>query len=83
MKAFAVKTSIRADPERTWALPTDAPEYTRWNSTVQKVAGKIALGERVTVHPKINPGLAFPVTELYGTDGSTHRPGYCGLAAGL
>jgi hypothetical protein len=23
--------------------------------------GKIALGERVTIHPKINPGRAFPV----------------------
>jgi hypothetical protein len=62
MKAFAVKTTIRADPERIWTLLTDAPEYARWNATVQKVEGKIALGERVAVHPKINPGRAFPVT---------------------
>ena len=61
MKAFAVRTSIRATPERIWALLTDAAGYTRWNNTVQKVAGKIALGERITVHPKINPGRAFPV----------------------
>ena len=62
MKAFAVRTSIRATPESIWALLTDAAGYTRWNNTVEKVDGKIAKGERVTVRPKINPGRAFPVT---------------------
>jgi hypothetical protein len=62
MKVFSVRVSIRATPERIWALLTDAAGFTRWNNTVQKVDGKIALGERVTVHPKINPGRAFPVT---------------------
>jgi uncharacterized protein YndB with AHSA1/START domain len=61
MKAFAVKTTIRATPERIWQLLTDAAGYSRWNNTVDKVDGKIASGERVTVHPKINPGRAFPV----------------------
>jgi hypothetical protein len=61
MKAFAVKTSVRATPERIWSLLTDAAGYTRWNKTVEKIDGKIALGEKVTVHPKINPGRAFPV----------------------
>jgi len=61
MKAFAVKTSIRATPELIWSLLTDAAGYTRCNNTVEKVDGKIALGERVTVRPKINPGRAFPV----------------------
>jgi hypothetical protein len=61
MKAFAVKTSIRATPERVWALLTDAAGYIRWNNTVNKVDGKIALGERVAVHPKVNPGRVFPV----------------------
>ena len=61
MKAFAVKTSIRATPERIWALLTDAAGYVRWNNTVRKVEGKIAPGERITVHAKINPGRAFPV----------------------
>jgi hypothetical protein len=61
MKAFAAKTTIRATPERIWNLLTDAAGYNRWNNTVDKVTGKIAPGERVTVHPKINPGGAFPV----------------------
>jgi hypothetical protein len=61
MKEFAAKTSIRATPERIWTLLTDAAGYVRWNNTVEKVEGKIALGERVTLYPKINPGRAFPV----------------------
>jgi hypothetical protein len=66
MKVFSVKTSIRATPERIWALLSDAAGYTRWNNTVEKVDGRIALGERVAVHPKTNPGRAFPlkVTEF-------------------
>src|SRR5580693_2733658 len=61
MKAFSVKTSIRATPERIWALLTDAAGYVRWNNTVQRVEGKIAPGERITVHAKINSGRVFPV----------------------
>jgi len=61
MKAFAVKITIRATPERIWKLLTDAPGYSGWNNTVSKIEGRIALGEKVTVHAKINPGRAFPV----------------------
>ncbi len=61
MKAFDVKTSIRAMPERIWDLLTDAAGYPHWNSTVQKIEGKVALRERVTVYPKMSPGRAFPV----------------------
>jgi hypothetical protein len=61
MKAFAVKITIRANPESIWKLLTDASGYTDWNNTVSKIEGRIALGEKITVHAKINPGRAFPV----------------------
>lgn len=61
MKTFSASTSIRATPESIWAILTDAPNYTRWNTTVDKVDGRIALGERIAVHAKISPGRAFPV----------------------
>lgn len=61
MKAFSVTTTIRATPESVWALLTDAPHYPNWNRTVSKVEGRIAPGERIVVHAKINPGRAFPV----------------------
>jgi hypothetical protein len=61
MRTFAVKTLIQASPERIWTLLTDAANYIRWNNTVTRLDGKIALGERLTVHAKINPDRAFPI----------------------
>jgi uncharacterized protein YndB with AHSA1/START domain len=61
MKTFATSIVIQAPRERVWALLTDAPAYPSWNTTVDKVEGRIALGEKITVHAKINPGRAFPV----------------------
>jgi hypothetical protein len=61
MKTFEAAIPIRATPETIWAILTDASRYTDWNPTVDKVEGRIAAGETVTVHAKINPGRAFPV----------------------
>jgi hypothetical protein len=58
----AVTASIHAAPDRIWSILTDAPRYPEWNPTVNKVDGRIAPGERVALHVKINPGRAFPVT---------------------
>ncbi len=62
MKHFATTITIRATPERIWSILTDAPRYTEWNTTVDRVEGRIAAGERITVHAKLSPGRAFPVT---------------------
>ncbi len=61
MKRFACSTAIRATPEKIWALLTDGANYPSWNTTVSKLDGRIALGEKITVHAKISPGRAFPV----------------------
>ncbi len=61
MKTFATRALIRASPEAVWQLLTDGPGYPKWNGTVNKVEGTIALGEKITVHAKISPGRAFPV----------------------
>src|ERR1700704_5106243 len=62
MKSFATAITIRARPETVWALLTDAARYPQWNSTVEKIDGRIAAGEKVTVHAKATPGRAFPLT---------------------
>jgi hypothetical protein len=62
MKTFACRTTIRALPERIWAILTDAAGYPAWNPTVSRVDGRIAPGERIALHVTINPGRAFPVT---------------------
>ncbi len=61
MKSFATRTTIHATPDAVWRILTDAPSYPSWNSTVTKVDGQIALGEKVTVHVRVAPGRAFPV----------------------
>ena len=61
MRSFATRITIRAKPEDVWRILTDASSYPSWNSTVTKVDGRIALGEKVTVHVKAAPGRAFPV----------------------
>ncbi|MBL8348715.1 MAG: SRPBCC domain-containing protein [Burkholderiaceae bacterium] len=52
---------IRGAPGAIWQVLTDAPAYPRWNSTVKRVVGTIALGSTVTVHAEVAPGRAFPV----------------------
>jgi hypothetical protein len=61
MKAFSVSTLIRATPEAIWTILTDASRWTEWNTTVDRIEGKIAPGEKVTVYVKINPGRGFPL----------------------
>jgi hypothetical protein len=62
MKQFAAAVSIHATAERVWSILTDASRYPEWNPTVDKVDGRIAAGERIALHVKLNPGRAFPVT---------------------
>lgn len=40
----AIATTIRASPDRIWALLTDAVGFPRWNSTVTSIEGEIAEG---------------------------------------
>jgi hypothetical protein len=61
MKTFETSTLIQAKPERVWELLTDGPGYPSWNTTVDRLEGRIAPGEKITVHAKISPGRAFPV----------------------
>jgi hypothetical protein len=61
MKSFASSTRIEAPAEKVWALLTDAANYPAWNTTVDRIEGRIAPGETIKVHAKISPGRAFPV----------------------
>ncbi|MFT5683042.1 MAG: hypothetical protein ACI8RZ_003969 [Myxococcota bacterium] len=62
MKAFETTTTIRAPASTVWAILTDAAKYPEWNSTVTRVDGTIALDSKITVHAKISPDRAFPVS---------------------
>jgi len=45
-----VEIMIEAGAPTIWRLLTDADGYARWNSTVDRVVGRIAEGERLALH---------------------------------
>jgi hypothetical protein len=61
MRAYEATATINAPPERIWAILTDGAAYADWDSGVDRVEGRIAPGETITVYSKASPGRAFPV----------------------
>lgn len=61
MKSYESGATINASPDAIWAILTDASGYTAWDSGVERVTGRIAPGEKITVVSKANPGRSFPV----------------------
>lgn len=61
MKSYEASTTIDAAPPTVWAILTDAPGYSRWDSGVERVEGDIAPGEKIKVWSKADPGRTFPV----------------------
>ena len=61
MRSYEATALIEASPDAVWAILTDAPRYTKWDSGVERVGGRIAPGEKITVISRVNPGRAFPV----------------------
>ncbi len=61
-----VAIHVRAAPEVVWALLTDAAGMPSWNSTVTRLDGQIAKGNRLKLHVPMAPDRAFTpkVTEL-------------------
>ena len=60
MKSYEARIKIRAPRETIWSILTDAPAYPSWNSTIDKLEGTIAPGEKLKIWAKISPDRAFP-----------------------
>src|SRR4030088_112963 len=73
MKSYEASAFIQAPPEAVWAILTDAPGLSRWDSGVERVEGRIAPGETIKVFSKVSPGRAFPVKVSDFTPGRTMR----------
>jgi hypothetical protein len=56
---YHVEITIDADPSAIWKHLTDAPAFAKWNSTVTRIDGRIAAGERLTITVPIAPGREF------------------------
>jgi hypothetical protein len=55
----AVAINVQASPEKIWRLLTNAADFPRWNTTVSKIDGTIAAGERLALQVPAAPGRTF------------------------
>jgi hypothetical protein len=61
MRCYEATSTIAASPAAVWAVLSDGASWTAWDSGVDAVEGRIALGESVKLRVKAVPGRAFPV----------------------
>ncbi len=57
--AYTAAITIQAPPERVWAIMTNAPDFARWNSTIQRVEGTIAAGQTIRLVAAVAPERVF------------------------
>ncbi len=57
--ACAVTATVKAKPDAVWALLTDAAKFPSWNSTVTKIEGQIADGQKLRLTVPSAPGRVF------------------------
>ena len=62
MRSFEAATRIDASPETVWRLLTDVGGWRDWDSGVDRVDGRVALGERLTIYATMIRSRPFPVT---------------------
>lgn len=62
-KVFSRTTSIsemiEASPTTLWRLLTDASKFSKWNSTVLSLEGKIELGQKIKLTSTLDPNRTF------------------------
>lgn len=60
MKIFEASTAINASPETIWEILAESSSYPDWDSSMDHIEGKLALGETVKFFTKLSD-QAFPV----------------------
>ncbi|MCU0438897.1 MAG: SRPBCC domain-containing protein [Raineya sp.] len=59
-----ISINIHASPEKIMALLTDAPNFTRWNSTIVSIEGEIEQGKTIKLISKLDPKRTFKLKVL-------------------
>ena len=69
---------------RIWSLLTDAEGFPRWNSTVTRIEGRIAEGEKLRIHvPGTERTFTPKVSEVICADRMTWTGGVPGVFLGV
>jgi hypothetical protein len=77
MRTFEAATRIDASPEEVWRHLADVASWRDWDSGVDRVEGRVALGERLTVYATMIRSRPFTVavTELRPREAMRWRGG--------
>jgi hypothetical protein len=80
VRSFEAVTRIDASPADVWALLIDVSRWRDWDSGVDRVEGRVALGERVTVYATMirNRPFSTTVTEIRPLEAMRWRGGLPG-----
>ena len=82
MRSFEASTRISAGPDAVWAALVDVGSWRDWDSGVDRVEGRVGLGERLTVYATMIRSRPFSVTVTELRPGESMR-WRGGLPAGL
>ena len=61
MRYYEATSTIAARAEAVWAVLSDGAAWPSWDSGVDAVEGRIAMGEKLKIRSQAAPGRAFPV----------------------
>jgi uncharacterized protein YndB with AHSA1/START domain len=61
MRYYEAGSTIAASPEAVWAVLIDGAGWAAWESGVDAVEGRIALGGTIKIRAQAAPGRTFPV----------------------
>ena len=77
MRSFEAAARIEAAPETVWELLVDVGSWRDWDSGVDRVEGRVSLGEQVTVYATMIRDRPFTatVTELRPREAMRWRGG--------
>ena len=59
METFRGSILIDASAKQVWQILVDVGNWPKWNETVAKVTGSVALGSKIAIFAKLRPERAF------------------------
>jgi hypothetical protein len=77
MRSYEASTRIETGPDDVWAVLTDFGGWRDWDSGVDRVEGRAALGEKITIYATMirNKPFTATVTELRPAEAMRWRGG--------
>lgn len=62
--AISATVAVAASPETVWRLLTDLDAHSRWNATVTRIEGRVAVGQKLVFEVPQAPGQKFRPTVI-------------------